>query len=187
VIELDPKVTKRALGGTFGENTDAQKDIVWENAKNLPADLLQNIDKHIRNWTHGANLESFYLGLGPIAKMMQTGDNVGIIAHELGHARDGQRLFKIRKDPKLIKVYNEEIEKFNKATTSDIQGHNSYFLQTGGSGSTGLSELIAEAKSLFVTYGHDTEEVATRAHLLARHFPKSIAQVAKLLNMDGVK
>ncbi len=173
---------------TIDMDSKIQNSNSWETCKNLPADLIVDMDKYVNKWSSCNDMKScFNFDYG----ILMSGDNVGIIAHELGHAEDHNNstnsMFTISSDPKLIDIYNEEIYKFNDLTTKDNQDYVRYFSQTGGSAGPGLSEVLAETRTLLTTYGHDREEVSTRAQILTRYFPNTISYIAKLLNLNDAK
>lgn len=107
-------------------------------------------------------------------------------AHELGHIQDYATNI-LNADENLISIYNDEIAKFNlKHTNTSGKNYIDYFSQTGGSGSTGLSELIAETNMLLNTYGYQYEIIKDRAQFLVQNFPKTIAYIATKFNLNVV-
>ena len=130
----------------------------FEFAKTVPADLLislANMSVIEFNPKHsGLYLENYYLEVQP---------DQGALAHELGHGEDWLNqnidyVGKINGNRNLIKIYNEEMEKFNKENPSAFQDVIAYFSRTGGSRSSGLSEVVADVKTLMTSYGHIDEE-----------------------------
>lgn len=112
--------------------------------------------------------------------------DLSIIAHELGHIQDYATNI-LNADENLISIYNDEIAKFNlKHTNTSGKNYIDYFSQTGGSGSTGLSELIAETNMLLNTYGYQYEIIKDRAQFLVQNFPKTIAYIATKFNLNMV-
>ena len=73
-----------------------------------------------------------------------------------------------------------------KHTNTSGKNYIDYFSQTGGSGSTGLSELIAETNMLLNTYGYQYEIIKDRAQFLVQNFPKTIAYIATKFNLNVV-
>ena len=73
-----------------------------------------------------------------------------------------------------------------KYTNTSGKNYIDYFSQTGGSGSTGLSELIAETNMLLNTYGYQYEIIKDRAQFLVQNFPKTIAYIATKFNLNMV-
>ena len=112
--------------------------------------------------------------------------DLSIIAHELGHIQDYAANI-LNADENLISIYNDEIAKFNlKHTNTSGKNYIDYFSQTGGSGSTGLSELIAETNMLLNTYGCQYEIIKDRAQFLVQNFPKTMAYIATKFNLNMV-
>ena len=100
-------------------------------------------------------------------------------AHEVGHLKDGF-LHGISDNQDLQKIYNQEMGYFEANYPKTMQEIISYFNQQGGSGHTGLSEVVAETNLLLTSYGHD-DYLADRANFLAKYFPKTIAKIAEFL------
>ena len=118
---------------------------------------------------------------------LSTNDDLAVIAHELGHVRDGL-LGVLSCDRELINIYNKEISEFNSRYT-DFAGKNyiDYFSQIGGGDvSTGLGELIAETNAILTTYGNKNKGTTERAQFLAQNFPKTIAYIANKFNLNAV-
>ena len=164
------------------ESEDDQQ-ILWETCKNLPADLIYSIGK-VSQWKSCDDDNSAY---DPSKRILRTGSDTAIIAHESGHMEDYANNTAISNDPGLIKIYNKEMSGYNSLLPQNIQDYTGYFSQIGGGIiNTGLSEVVAEVKTLLTAYGHSDSETATRAHLLMRYFPETIAYAAnKLMELDS--
>ena len=155
--------------------------------KDLPADLILPL-KHITvievtDDFCGINLDTYYLDIA----LNQTN-----LAHELGHSEDWLNqnidyVGKINGNRNLIKIYNEEMEKFNKENPSAFQDVIAYFSRTGGSRSSGLSEVVADVKTLMTSYGHTDEDIQLRINYLTKYFPETVAKVAELYGYNNVE
>ena len=152
--------------------------------KDLPADLILPL-KHITvievtDDFCGINLDTYYLDIA----LNQTN-----LAHELGHSEDWLNqnidyVGKINGNRNLIKIYNEEMEKFNKENPSAFQDVIAYFSRTGGSRSSGLSEVVADVKTLMTSYGHTDEDIQLRINYLTKYFPETVAKAAELFGYN---
>ena len=63
----------------------------------------------------------------------------------------------------------------------------SYFSQTGGSRSTGLSEVVAEVQALMTSYGNAEEDITSRINYLTKYFPETVAKVGTMLGYNQVE
>lgn len=167
--------------------TGKSKEDFWEFAKTLPADVLMPI-KYLREIEvtenhSGLYLDCYYLDIVP---------NASTMAHEMGHGIDwyGRNIDdvgRINGNRELLKIYNKEIEKFNKENPMASQDIIEYFSQTGGSRSTGLSEVVADVLTLMTSYGHSDETLAARINYLTRYFPETVAKTAELYGYNQVQ
>ena len=156
-------------------------------AKDLPADLILPL-KHITaieitDDFSGIFLETYYLDIA----LNQTN-----LAHELGHALDwlDRNIYdvgKINGNRDVIKTYTEELDKFNKENPSAFQDVIAYFSRTGGSHSSGLSEVVADVKTLMTNYGHIDEDMQLRINYLTKYFPETVAKVATMFGYNQVE
>jgi len=172
----------------------------FEFAKTLPADQLITIDNHV-NKIFMTEAISSAMGRGD-ERRLYIGPNAAILSHEMGHGIDfeGTDILseeegfiatgKISSNPELIKLYNQEMEKFTKEYPQEAQNIIDYFTQMGGGDffgintNAGISELVAETNMLMTTYGQSEEVVQTRSEYLVRYFPKTIAKAGELLGMN---
>ena len=156
---------------------------LYEFLKTVPADQLINYNNHI-DATYILpliNSACIHTNEYPDLTFLTIGEDIPIFAHELGHAIDGKEFKISSKNQELINIYNQEMLQFKKDYPELSQKIIKYFSQNGGSAGDGLSELFAETNMLLTTYGHNTQRIQTRAEYLVRYFPKTVAQIAKIL------
>ena len=144
---------------------------MWEICKKLPGDLLDNFDI-VKQWNFCDNLQSNW-GQNQI---LESGDNIGIIAHEMGHAIDRMKL-NLSQDTKLMKIFNREKEKFYNIHTFSGGVDSMYHLFDEYNDAR---EIVAETNMLLTTPGNDLYRT-TRAQILAHYFPESIGYIANNL------
>ena len=159
----------------------------FEFAKTVPADLLISLANmaviELNPRYSGLHLENYYLEVQP---------DQGALAHELGHGEDWLNqnvdyLGKISRNEKLNQIYTKELKKFNEENPSAFQDVIAYFAKTGGSLSSGLSELVADTHALMSTYGHTREDLSMRINYLTKYFPETVAKVAELFGYNQVE
>ncbi len=173
---------------TFGSQEAMQKAF-FESLKSAPADSLLTLGSdNIKTIQITDDLDS---SINSGRGILKIGLNPRTLAHELGHGIDfngkaigHKKPGEISGNPDLIRIYNEECASFTSQYTDPNQAIIHYFSQTGGSGSTGLSELVAETNMLMTTYGQDANSIKTRSEYLVRYFPRTIAKVAELLGYN---
>ena len=143
-------------------------------------------------------LESYY---APADKSIHSGDQLFVVLHELGHARDmrdvnlnsslklnetiGKAIFA---DEKLNKTFEEEKKNFNKSFPDAQRDHIDYFINTlnhYGGEVGGLRETIAESNALLTT-PKTMELLAIRSQYLQQYFPRTIAHLSETLNKEAV-
>ena len=155
-------------------------------AKDLPADLLIPLN-HLRGIEitkdSGIYLDCYLLDIAL---------NSQSLAHELGHAEDWlnrniDHVGNINGNFNLVKTYTQELELFNKENPDASKEIISYFSKTGGSRSTGLSELVADVKTMMTHYGHTDEDLQMRINYLTKYFPETVAKVASLYGYNQIE
>ena len=163
----------------------------FEFLKSLDADILLNMKKYTKSVILAKpNDKRSY---NPLSNNITVDKNTFTINHELGHAIDFNTTPRLIKNPELIKIYNEELDNFNKNSTSKMQEIFEYFSNDGGyaqqkgfkNNSRGLDELIAEVNALLYTYNDKELELSTRGMFIVRYFPKTTAQIASLLGYSA--
>ena len=143
-------------------------------------------------------LESYYQ---PDDKSIHSSDQLFVVLHELGHARDYRDLNvdseegyyntinkTISSDVKLLRIYEDEVEKFNKAFPDAQRDHIDYFINTlnhYGGELGGLVETVAESNAILTT-PKTMDLLAIRSQYLQQYFPKTIAYLSNVLNTEKV-
>lgn len=107
-----------------------------------------------------------------------------ILMHEFGHCLDftmGENPDIFSTNPEFAACFKEEVDEFKRNHTSAEQNFAGYF--TGATTMEGITrgqqETVAEINMLTNTVSK--EVTSTRAYLLQRYFPKTIAFVAKMI------
>ena len=141
-------------------------------------------------------LDSYY---DPTSKEIHSGENLFVILHELGHARDYRDVdgssdeayadtvdMAIQEDPEVQKVYDKERKAFNKAFPDTQRDHVDYFINKVthyGGELGGLGETIAESNALLTT-PKTHELLAIRSQYLQQYFPETIAKLSEKLSEE---
>ena len=155
--------------------------------KKMPGEELIALSKNTKQ-LEGIDdiLHSTY---GAVNKRIKTGDNLFVMLHELGHAKDygevdvkeKETLTKsIFNNKNINEIFEKEKAQFNKAFPSAQRDHINYFIKTSDVGD-GIQEAIAESNALLSTYNND-DLFSIRSQYLQQYFPKTIAQLSHELN-----
>jgi len=149
--------------------------------KQLDALTLLNINQHTKQTRFvKSNTEPIYQRLSEI---IYSTEQCFALNHELGHAIECDKYYSDEDYPKLhdelLKIYQEEFQKFKNSSNSDIQESMEYFSNI--SASCGIDEFIAETNAILNTPINQDPVIAHRGQMLVRYFPKTIASAAKLL------
>lgn len=155
--------------------------------KKMPGEELIALSKNTKQ-LEGIDdiLHSTY---GAVNKRIKTGDNLFVMLHELGHAKDygevdvkeKETLTKsIFNNKNINEIFEKEKAQFNKAFPSAQRDHINYFIKTSDVGD-GIQEAIAESNALLGTYNND-DLFSIRSQYLQQYFPQTIAQLSKELN-----
>lgn len=103
-------------------------------------------------------------------------NNLGVFAHELGHAKF--HVLDLRKDKELMKIYNAEkrayTAKFPESRIEMIE----YFLANNNAGKQGLNEVSAETNLMTDTI-QTVEQLQDRTIFLEQYFPNTIAHIRR--------
>jgi len=155
--------------------------------KKMPGEELISLSKNAKQ-LEGIDdiLHSTY---GAVNKRIKTGDNLFVMLHELGHAKDygevdvkeKETLTKsIFNNKNINEIFEKEKAQFNKAFPSAQRDHINYFIKTSDVGD-GIQEAIAESNALLGTYNND-DLFSIRSQYLQQYFPRTIAQLSHELN-----
>lgn len=166
------------------ENTPEAAKKFWMFLKDIPADILtklHNIDGIV---VEDDPLNSCYEF---IENILRVSCSCSILAHEAGHISCHLSDGEVLKNPELIQIYDKEVDELNQKCPEEISAPAEYFLPVHEDiKGEGLDELFAETSTLFSTYSHP-DVLYTRAHLLVKYFPKTIAKIADLTGCSGLK
>lgn len=175
------------------------KKAILTSLKEMPGEELIKVAQSTKTLVGiDSPLESYY---APADKSIHSGDQLFVVLHELGHARDmrdvnlnsslklnetiGKAIFA---DEKLNKTFDEEKKNFNKAFPDAQRDHIDYFINTlnhYGGEVGGLRETIAESNALLTT-PKTMELLAIRSQYLQQYFPRTIAHLSETLNKEAV-
>ena len=114
-----------------------------------------------------------------------TANDLSILLHEAGHSKHAFGMQEVEFNENFIKIFNEEREAFIKAFPDQQQKHIEYFindrmhLERMRKQGT-YEETIAETNSLLNTYYH-SPELQIRAQYLQQYFPRTIAELSKIM------
>lgn len=171
----------------FANYIDGNVEKILEVLKKMPGEELIALAKNTRELQGIDNI--LYSTYAAVEKRIKTGDNLFVMLHELGHAKDygevnvkeKETLSKsIFNNKKVNEVFEKEKAEFNKAFPDAQRNHIQYFIKESEH-KDGIQEAIAESNALLGTYNND-DLFAIRSQYLQQYFPKTIATLAKELN-----
>ncbi len=158
------------------------KEKLWQAAKNLPADILIDIDNNIEHWNY---TDEEFSSMNERSFKIYTGQNKSIIGHECGHIKAFENP-NIEEDEELQGIYKKEMALYEQTMPHHEQKIIEYFSpQANLSNSIGLNEFIAETNSILITYGYNIDILSDRSQFLIRYFPKTIAKIAELMGRNS--
>lgn len=182
----------------FKKSFKGNKEEITKLLKKVPGDeLIEVIEsvKKIKGNEKSKTLDSYY---DVLSKNINTGDNLMVFLHELGHAKDmafvkkrdviltGKDSSIYTSNKEIQKAYLEERKAFNAEHSDTERNHVSYFTQAKGHYGGewgGLRELVAETNALTNTYTDEAvEALGPRTQYLQQHFPKTIAAIRDAMN-----
>lgn len=190
-VVCDQDATKTAtfdLGKVQGD-----KDRIITSLKKLSGDELLEMNETIDSIVGMENeLDSFYM---PRDRSLHSGDNLFVVLHELGHAKDFKNtdmsspLIMMQSFDKMIsnnkefqETYQKEKDAFNKAFPDAQREHVDYFINslTHYSGKQGgMKETVAEGNAIHTT--PLTHELLTmRTQYLQQYFPRTMAKLNEM-------
>lgn len=179
------------------DDIKGNKDGLIKSLKQMSGEELLAISGSVRS-LEGINsvLESYYK---PIDKSLHSGDNLFVVLHELGHAKDSKYLDMITpqaymetvnslisKDKELQEIFEKEKTAFYKEFPEAQREHVDYFINTVthyGGRDGGIKETTAESNAIHST--PKTHELLTlRTQYLQQYYPRTMARLNELLNAD---
>lgn len=189
----DAKYFVKMLGGKNRHFSD--ENVVDKLFDTLPADTLLTMHNNIQEVIPlEDDLDSAFLNV--FDYLMCKTDNF-VVAHELGHSMDALRVspeanllqMDIKKSNPIAdksqfrKAYAEEKAAFIKEFPDFREKFINYFLAgTDSKPDRGKKETVAESNAINGLKPEPPESLAMRTTLLQRYFPRSIAELTKLMN-----
>ncbi|MBR1680780.1 hypothetical protein IJ707_03205, partial [bacterium] len=194
----DMKNPKRNAVIDIDKKIQGNKKKILASLKEMPGEELIKLSQSTKKLVGiDSPLESYYQ---PGDKSIHSGDQLFVVLHELGHARDmrdldtsstsayyetlGKAIFT---DTKLEKTFEEEKSNFNKAFPDAQRDHIDYFVNTlnhYGGAYGGLRETIAEGNAILTT-PKTMDLLAIRTQYLQQYFPRTIAHLSTLVSKEA--
>ena len=187
--------TKYFLKTAGAKGRFSEENVVDEMFRTLPADTLLTLNNNIKEIIPlEDDLDSAFMGV--FDYLMCKTDNF-VINHELGHSMDSVRLKEdanileispkntttISNKTNFYKAYVEEKAAFIKEFPHFEEKFISYFIEnTAKRTDRGRSETVAESNAINGLSPEVPEKLAMRTTLLQRYFPRSIAELTKMMN-----
>ena len=194
---VDMNNPKRQARISIDNQIKGNKEKIMKSLKAMPGEELFKVAQTTKKLVGNKDvLESYY---DPSNKEIHSGENLFVILHELGHARDYRVVdgssdeayadtvdMAIQEDPEVQKVYDKERKAFNKAFPDTQRDHIDYFINKVthyGGELGGLGETIAESNALLTT-PKTHELLAIRSQYLQQYFPETIAKLSEKLSQE---
>ena len=194
---VDMNNPKRQARISIDNQIKGNKEKIMKSLKAMPGEELFKVAQTTKKLVGNKDvLESYY---DPSNKEIHSGENLFVILHELGHARDYRDVdgssdeayadtvdMAIQEDPEVQKVYDKERKAFNKAFPDTQRDHIDYFINKVthyGGELGGLGETIAESNALLTT-PKTHELLAIRSQYLQQYFPETIAKLSENLSQE---
>ena len=194
---VDMNNPKRQARISIDNQIKGNKEKIMKSLKAMPGEELFKVAQTTKKLVGNKDvLESYY---DPSNKEIHSGENLFVILHELGHARDYRDVdgssdeayadtvdMAIQEDPEVQKVYDKERKAFNKAFPDTQRDHIDYFINKVthyGGELGGLGETIAESNALLTT-PKTHELLAIRSQYLQQYFPETIAKLSEKLSQE---
>ena len=194
---VDMNNPKRQARISIDNQIKGNKEKIMKSLKAMPGEELFKVAQTTKKLVGNKDvLESYY---DPSNKEIHSGENLFVILHELGHARDYRDVdgssdeayadtvdMAIQEDPEVQKVYDKERKAFNKAFPDTQRDHIDYFINKVthyGGELGGLGETIAESNALLTT-PKPHELLAIRSQYLQQYFPETIAKLSEKLSQE---
>ena len=136
---VDMNNPKRQARISIDNQIKGNKEKIMKSLKAMPGEELFKVAQTTKKLVGNKDvLESYY---DPSNKEIHSGENLFVILHELGHARDYRDVdgssdeayadtvdMAIQEDPEVQKVYDKERKAFNKAFPDTQRDHIDYFI-----------------------------------------------------------
>lgn len=177
------EVTTLDLDGKMQGN----KEKLMASFRHMPAEEIIALGQTVNGFegVENTNLSTY----SAVSRTIASGDNLFVILHEAGHAKDYAHVDVKQKEtlinsifsnPEVNKVFEEEKAAFNMAFPLAQRDHISYFIKTSEH-KDGIQEAIAETNALLNT--RNSEELfSIRSHYLQQYFPRTIALLAQIMD-----
>lgn len=193
----DMKNPKRSVTIDVDKQIIGNKNKIMTSLKQMPGEELIKLSQSTKKLVGiDSPLESYYQ---PGDKSIHSGDQLFVILHELGHARDMRDLDvssdegfystfhkTISSNPELNETFEEEKANFNKAFPDAQRDHIDYFVNTlnhYGGELGGFKEVIAEGNALLTT-PKTMDLLAIRSQYLQQYFPRTIASLSNIVSQE---
>jgi len=172
---------------TFENYIDGNKEKILEVLKKMPGEELIALSKSVKHLNGIDDIN--YSTYGAVNKRIKTGDNLFVMLHELGHAKDYNEVDvkqeetlkkSIFSDKKINEVFEKEKALFNDTFPAAQREHLNYFIKTSEE-KDGLQETIAETNAILNTYNNE-DLFSIRSQYLQQYFPRTVAELSKILN-----
>ena len=185
-IDIKDLNTKKSSKITFENYLDGNKEKILTVLKKMPGEELIALGKTTKHLNGIDDIN--YSTYGAVNKRIKTGDNLYVMLHELGHAKDYNEVNvkeeetlkkSIFSNAKVNEVFEKEKEAFDNAFPTAQREHINYFIKTSEH-KDGLQETIAETNALLNTYNNE-DLFSIRSQYLQQYFPKTIIEISKSL------
>ena len=185
-IDIKDLNTKENSKIVFENYLDGNKEKILTALKKMPGEELIALGKTTKHLNGIDDIN--YSTYGAVNKRIKTGDNLYVMLHELGHAKDYNEVNvkeeetlkkSIFSNKKVNEVFEKEKEAFDNAFPTAQREHINYFIKTSEH-KDGLQETIAETNALLNTYNNE-DLFSIRSQYLQQYFPKTIAEISKSL------
>ncbi|MBR1908497.1 hypothetical protein IJ818_06140 [bacterium] len=172
---------------TFENYIDGNKEKILDVLKKMPGEELIALSKTVKHLNGIDDIN--YSTYGVVNKRIKTGDNLFVMLHELGHAKDYNEVDvkqeetlkkSIFSNKKINEVFEKEKALFNEAFPAAQREHINYFIKTSEE-KDGLQETIAETNALLNTYNNE-DLFSIRSQYLQQYFPRTVAELSKILS-----
>ena len=148
--------------------------------KNLPGDEWFVIKKYCGFVMPGGIADNASYNGNSIFMSQEFIGNLGVFAHELGHAKFHR--LALNHDKELLRIYNAEKKVYTSQFPESRIDSIDYFLSDNAYDLRGLNETVAETNLMLNTI-QTCERLQDRTIFLEQNFPNTIAYLRKKLNL----